>query len=201
MNFISLECSTKNPSVSIFIDDKHLDRHQILNSTSSDLPMCVNKILEKKSILINDIDFISTTIGPGTFTGVRVGLSFSQGLAYSLNVPIVPINVIELLNSQVQTHSQYVVGIYSHKDLIIYKCFSEDHINPIVLDNVNNLNGKNVFGVGLENFEDKFNYTSLRLSSLEVGEYALENYQNLAEFSLSSIKPIYLNEFKRLKNI
>ncbi len=201
MNFISLECSTTKPSASIFIDGKHIDRHQIINSTSSDLPMCVNKILEENAVSINDIDFISTTIGPGTFTGVRVGLSFSQGLAYSLNIPIVPINVIELLNSQVQLDSQYVVGIYSHKDLVIYKSFEKCNDNPIVLDNVNNLNGKDVFGVGLENFQDKFNYSSLKLSSLEVGVYALKNYQDLAKSFLSSIEPIYLNEFKAVKNI
>ena len=121
MNFISLECSTKAPSVSIFLNDKHIYGEQIIESTSSALPLYVDKILKKNSISINDIDYIATTIGPGTFTGIRVGLSFSQGLAYSLKIPIAPINIIEVLNDQVKIDKEYILGIHSHKDFIIYQ--------------------------------------------------------------------------------
>ena len=201
MNFISLECSTKNPSVSIFLNNKHTCIHQIIKSTSSDLPICVDQILKKNSIMINDINYIATTIGPGTFTGCRVGLSFSQGLAYSLDIPIVPINTIDVLNNQISTDIIYAVAMHSHKDFVIYKNINKEDESSIELAQIRKLKNQNVFGIGLENFSADFSYQPLKLTSLEVGEYAIENYERLVESHISTIKPIYLNEYRKIDSV
>ena len=196
MNFISLECSTHSPSVSIFLNNKHIDTYQIKESTSSALPLCIHKILEKNSIHINKMDYIATTIGPGTFTGIRVGLSLSQGLAYSLGIPIVPINVIEVLNYQIKTTKEYIVAIHSYKNFITYQYFNQKNKNNMNFGKVEDIKNKIVFGIGLEKFESELNYNPLELSSFEVGEYAIKRYTELVENNISLIKPIYLNEYK-----
>ena len=201
MNFIALECSTKIPSVSIFLDNQYICTHKIVNSTSSALPMCVDEILKKNSILINNMDYIATTIGPGTFTGCRVGLSFSQGLAYSLDIPIVPINTINVLNDQINSDSIYVVAMYSHKDLAIYKYINKEDEGSIKLGQIKNLENQDVFGVGLKDFSDHFSYYPLKLTSLEVGQYSIKNYEILVESKISAIKPIYLNEYRKIESI
>tara|TARA_B100000959_G_C14713950_1_gene514072 strand:+ start:146 stop:751 length:606 start_codon:yes stop_codon:yes gene_type:complete len=201
LNFISLECSSKLPSVSVFLNDKHICREQIIESTSSALPLYIDEILKKNSISINDMDYIATTIGPGTFTGIRVGLSFSQGLAYSLKIPITPINTIEVLNNQVKIDKEYIVGMHSHKDFIICKYFNKINKNSIKLEKIGNLKNHTIFGVGLDKFKNEFNYHPLELTSLEIGKYSIKKYQQLVENNISSIKPIYLNEYKTIAKI
>ena len=196
MNFISLECSTSSPSVSIFSNNKHIDIYQIEESTSSVLPLCIQKILEKNSILINKVDYIATIIGPGTFTGIRVGLSFSQGLAYSLGIPIVPINAIDVLNDQVKMDGKYTIAMHSHKNFIIYQHFNDKNKNHMKFGKVEDIKDKTIFGIGLEKFQTELDYNPLKLSSFEVGEYAIRKYTELVEKNISLIKPIYLNEYK-----
>ena len=196
MNFISLECSTYSPSVSIFLNNKNVDISKIKESTSSFFPSYIHKILEKNSILINKIDYITTVIGPGTFTGIRVGLSLAQGLAYSLEIPIVPINAMEVLNDQVKMNEKYIVAIYSHKNFITYQYYNEKNKNHMKFGKVEDIKDKIVFGVGLEKFQSEFDYNPLKLRSLEVGEYAIKRYTELVENNISLIKPIYLNEYK-----
>ena len=151
--------------------------------------------------MINDINYIATTIGPGTFTGCRVGLSFSQGLAYSLDIPIVPINTIDVLNNQISTDIIYAVAMHSHKDFVIYKNINKEDESSIELAQIRKLKNQNVFGIGLENFSADFSYQPLKLTSLEVGEYAIENYERLVESHISTIKPIYLNEYRKTDSV
>lgn len=54
-------------------------------------------LLKKASIEAHDIKKIYCVVGPGSFTGLRVGVSFCKTLAYSLNLPLVPINSLDLL--------------------------------------------------------------------------------------------------------
>ena len=49
------------------------------------------KALDNANKTLDDIDAIAISIGPGSFTGLRVGLGFAKGLAYSRSLPIVPV--------------------------------------------------------------------------------------------------------------
>ncbi|MDB9854489.1 tRNA (adenosine(37)-N6)-threonylcarbamoyltransferase complex dimerization subunit type 1 TsaB [Candidatus Marinimicrobia bacterium] len=55
------------------------------------LPGIFKKTLTESNFTLKDIDAIAVNIGPGSFTGLRIGLGFAKGLAYSHNLPIVPV--------------------------------------------------------------------------------------------------------------
>jgi hypothetical protein len=61
--------------------------------SSSILPSITNEILIKNKLRVQELDYIAITIGPGSFTGLRVGLSLAQGLAYSADLSIASINL------------------------------------------------------------------------------------------------------------
>ena len=86
MNFLSIESITRNPSISLFLDNSCIDTRKIQNN-SSQLPEIINKLISDNKIDINILDYIAVTIGPGSYTGIRVALSLSQGIAYSLGIP------------------------------------------------------------------------------------------------------------------
>ncbi len=61
------------------------------------LPQIVKDVCEKSQISPKQIDKIGVTIGPGSFTGVRIGLAFAKGLAIATDALIVGISTLELL--------------------------------------------------------------------------------------------------------
>lgn len=68
----------------------------------------IQEVLEIGNITIKKIDAISVSNGPGSYTGLRVGLSTAKGLCYSLNKPLILLNTLELmtLNCISSTHQQ-----------------------------------------------------------------------------------------------
>lgn len=60
----------------------------------------VQQVLQDARIAVQDLDRIAVTIGPGSFTGVRVGLAFARGLVIGTNVPVVGLTTLEVLAAQ-----------------------------------------------------------------------------------------------------
>ena len=56
-----------------------------------------NDLLKKSDIKVNDIDYIGVSVGPGSYTGVRVGYCFSIGLCQALDKKLIAVNVLECI--------------------------------------------------------------------------------------------------------
>ncbi len=76
----------------------------VKNSHADMLLALVNRLLENAGLELKQVDAIGLVVGPGSFTGIRIGLSMVQGLAYGLNMPVVCINKLELLAQTALTH-------------------------------------------------------------------------------------------------
>ena len=61
------------------------------------LPQLYQELKIKTNFSLSNIDALAVSIGPGSFTGLRIGLSFTKGLAFSKNLPIVPISTMMAL--------------------------------------------------------------------------------------------------------
>ncbi|MFC7292407.1 tRNA (adenosine(37)-N6)-threonylcarbamoyltransferase complex dimerization subunit type 1 TsaB [Hirschia litorea] len=59
------------------------------------LPLCAKQALSQANMAFSDIDRIAVIAGPGSFTGVRVGVAFARGLGVALDVPVVGISSLE----------------------------------------------------------------------------------------------------------
>ena len=83
---LSIETSTNICSVSLFKNQKLLCLKEDLNKQHSALlGLFVDQIFKEVKIDISEIDAIALSIGPGSYTGLRIGLSFAKGMAFSLN--------------------------------------------------------------------------------------------------------------------
>ncbi len=86
---------------------------------SEDLIPILDFILKNARISLEDIDAITICIGPGSFTGLRIGLAFAKGLAYSIKKPLIGIPTLDALANSIQ-----VSGSMLH-----VPCF---HITPMM---------------------------------------------------------------------
>jgi N6-L-threonylcarbamoyladenine synthase len=57
----------------------------------------VDRALDQAGVALSDVDRLAVTIGPGSFTGIRVGVAAARGFALSLNVPAVGITTLEVM--------------------------------------------------------------------------------------------------------
>lgn len=60
------------------------------------LPTSVEKFITDNGVKFSDLTAIGIVVGPGSFTGIRLGIAYAKGLSIGLNTPIVPINAFEI---------------------------------------------------------------------------------------------------------
>lgn len=110
MKILGVECTASPVSVALW-DDGHLVAEYFLNQkithSQTLLPMCEN-ILKMSGVKISDIDYFAVTAGPGSFTGVRIGISAVKGLAQGLDKPCVPVSVLEAMANGMLMSDCYV---------------------------------------------------------------------------------------------
>lgn len=99
MKVLSIDSSSNICGVSILDDENlicNLDEDTGRTHSENLMPM-VDNAFKKSNLSLNDIDLIVCDIGPGSFTGIRIGVATAKGFHDSLNIPLVGINSLEAL--------------------------------------------------------------------------------------------------------
>ena len=76
---------------------KAIKENELLQTHASFLQLAIQALVAETTIPLNSIDAIAVTMGPGSYTGLRVGLSSAKGIAYALNKPIIGLSTLALL--------------------------------------------------------------------------------------------------------
>jgi tRNA threonylcarbamoyladenosine biosynthesis protein TsaB len=118
---LSIETSTKACSAAIHQDGKLLSVSELYNEKSSSgmLTTLIEHVVRTASLSFQDLDAIAVAKGPGSYTGLRIGVSTAKGLCFTLEKPLIAVNTLEamaLLNYELgimnyefnytETHSQ-----------------------------------------------------------------------------------------------
>ncbi len=96
MKILSLECSAKSASCAVSQNNKILCSDFNLSGLTHSqtlLPMVV-EMLSSNNIPFNDIDAFAVSVGPGSFTGIRIGISAVKGMALPKNAPCIPVSTL-----------------------------------------------------------------------------------------------------------
>ena len=194
---VSIDTSGKFCSISISSSDNI--KYSIISkkplSHSIDLGVNLNKILTKYNISIKDLDFIAINIGPGSFTGLRIGVSFAKGLCLSNNIPLIPINSFEIIDSKIKCEKDiFYYGVYSHKNFFYGVQYVENIPSTPRLMNLENRKDGPIYIFGLEE-KAQFGNDIIHIdyNSSDLIDIALEKNQNKSYDDLNSIHPIYID--------
>lgn len=101
MKYLFIDSATATLVVAIIINDKiaYIYNQQTGKDMSSSIMPALAEAFTSARITPKDIDKIFVVNGPGSFTGIRVGLAVAKTMAWSLNIPIVPISSLEVIAS------------------------------------------------------------------------------------------------------
>ena len=96
---LSLETSTNVCSVALHDQGKLIAHqlHEVEKSHSSLLPGIALEICSDAGLSMQDVDAIAVSEGPGSYTGLRIGLSTAKGFAYTLKLPLIGVATMDIL--------------------------------------------------------------------------------------------------------
>uniref|UniRef100_B1XUU8 Peptidase M22 glycoprotease n=1 Tax=Polynucleobacter necessarius subsp. necessarius (strain STIR1) TaxID=452638 RepID=B1XUU8_POLNS len=102
-NILAIDTSSAWCSVALSLDGRAVQfKHEAVTAGASQLLLpWINSLLDSAKISLRDLDAIAVGIGPGAFTGVRLGIAAVQGLAISQNIPVVPVCSLDALAAQI----------------------------------------------------------------------------------------------------
>lgn len=92
---------------------------------SAQLLQMVDRLLRDAALVIDDVDCIAIAQGPGSFTGLRVGISTAQGLGFALAKPLVGVSTLEIVASQNMPFAGTVCPMLDARRSQVYTCLYE----------------------------------------------------------------------------
>ena len=134
-NLLCIETSTKNCSVAISTNSK-LIAFKELNSENfshaENLHVFINDILKEVKIDVQNLSGVVIGKGPGSYTGLRIGTACAKGLCYSLDIPLISINSLEIMAQGITAESnQFLIPMIDARRLEVYTMIL-DHNKNIV---------------------------------------------------------------------
>ena len=212
MKIVAIDTSNKVASVSVF-EGKELLHEEFSDEqkTHSEklLPM-IDKSLKEKNIEIKDIDLFVVSVGPGSFTGIRIGVATVKGMAQALGKRVIPVTSLEGLIEMAKADNTCAMINARHGNVYAQikvdgKLLEPDCRN--IDDVIDELKGYNkrwvVVGDAVSEFRDllisKLSceiFAKTVEASSDIGKVALNRYsldENVAKIP-HEILPIYLRK-------
>ena len=96
---LNLETSTQICSVAIAKDGNCIASEQTneKNSHAANLTILISKVMEKAGTDVNRLDAVAVSKGPGSYTGLRIGVSTAKGMAYASGIPLIAVPTLQAL--------------------------------------------------------------------------------------------------------
>ena len=208
MNLLGIESSSRKLSVGLMKEESFSElRSEKINDTANSLPLLSKKIINKASLSFEDLNAICISSGPGSFTGLRVGMSYAKGIAMALDIPIVPVSTFDSLAFNNSSEELSTI-IYSHGNTFYVCEYSLDvgillkssKPKSILKEDVLELSKNIVFNGPMNIFEDlKAHNLKIEFKELSVNniiKIAYQNFKLLKTKSLDNLVPEYVGNFE-----
>lgn len=88
-------------------------------SHASRTALFIDEILKEQGINANELDAVAISMGPGSYTGLRIGVSLAKGICYATNRPLIAVSSLQSLASQLLTHLNEKQQQVSETDLLV----------------------------------------------------------------------------------
>lgn len=191
-----------------------LDVHEDQSASYShgeNLHVFIEHMLKKNKLTARDICAVAVSAGPGSYTGLRIGISSAKGFCYALDIPLIAIPTLQAVSVLNTTGSEVTIPMLDARRMEVYAAVYNgttllEEVKPVVLDDQSfstyKSNTVTYIGTGTTKFKELVGETStqqfiemqptaLTLCDLAVSKYKISDTVDVAYF-----EPLYLKEFK-----
>ncbi|PWB26530.1 tRNA (adenosine(37)-N6)-threonylcarbamoyltransferase complex dimerization subunit type 1 TsaB [Flavobacterium sp. HTF] len=124
MSFIlNIETATKNCSVAIAKNGETILCKEIAEegySHAEKLHVFIEEAIAEAKISVQDLSAIAVSQGPGSYTGLRIGVSAAKGLCFALNLPLIAIDTLQTLASQAKVSDGKIIPMLDARRMEVY---------------------------------------------------------------------------------
>jgi tRNA threonylcarbamoyladenosine biosynthesis protein TsaB len=203
------------------------DKNRVLTTTTNErqkdhasfLHIAIKKILQDNDIAVNQLKAIGVTGGPGSYTGIRVGLATAKGLCFALKIPMMMFNSLELMafcaiesfrGSDIES---LFCPMIDARRMEVFTAVYDKNLNEVnaptaLVLNENSFDelaqNKNLyyFGSGAEKFKklvetrsEKFNYILSDISSESLANFSWKKFEKNDFENIIKAQALYVKEF------
>ena len=190
---------------------------EVEKSHSKLIIQLIDQSLKDAKIKINEVDAFAVSMGPGSYTGLRIGVSTIKGLCYSLEKPLISINTLEILSKSALNHINnyndfFICPMIDARRMEVFTKMLDNDFNEVEKDKALILDdksfndiggGKSIyfFGDGSNKFQKITNNKNFHFidniisSSKNMGELANIKYENNQFENLTTFEPFYIKDF------
>lgn len=214
---LSLETTTTNCSVALGRDGKLLalkEHNSKKYSHAEKLHLFIKDVLSEANLSLTDLDAIAVSKGPGSYTGLRIGVSAAKGLCFSLGIPLIAVDTLQLLAEKKSAkieNADFIIPLLDARRMEVYTAVF-DHLNEKILPTEAKIlddtayaeflnKGKTVFiGNAVEKLEDIRPHRNAKFidalpSAREMVDLAEIKHKKSDTEDVAYFEPYYLKDF------
>lgn len=211
---LQIETSTISCSVALSVEGKTI--HELIRNEGSfqhaeKLHPLIQELLASQNVTAKDLEAIAISFGPGSYTGLRIGVSTAKGLAYALQIPLITLDTLQILSKSIEVENGLIVPMIDARRMEVYTATfwpNGNRLEPtraLILDEnaFNHINGIiHVVGDAVEKTKTVLRHE--RFVFHENAKYplasnmsvlAFEKYKNKAFADVAYCEPQYVKEF------
>lgn len=211
---LNIETATKNCSVAIAKEGKTIICLEIAEagySHAEKLHVFIEQALKESGISFQDLSAVAVSQGPGSYTGLRIGVSAAKGLCYALDIPLIAVDTLKSLASQADVTNGFIVPMLDARRMEVYSAIFSSDLNSerktqaeIITEDSFSTIQEPIYFVGdcaqkCKAVLNKSNFTFLEdivfPSAKEMSVLSYEQYKNKATVDVAYFEPFYLKDF------
>ncbi|WP_437921998.1 tRNA (adenosine(37)-N6)-threonylcarbamoyltransferase complex dimerization subunit type 1 TsaB [Sphingobacterium sp. LRF_L2] len=214
---LQIETATAVCSVALSKNGEHIASVEAdePNLHASRLTLFIEEVISSANITLSSLAAIAVSMGPGSYTGLRIGVSTAKGLCYGLDIPLLAINTLDAMAVGFTDFSQadILVPMIDARRMEVYTAnynTKGERISDVVaaiidessFDNESLAANYVLFGSGADKFQELFsNHSRVRIapgfsnSASFLGSTAFEKFQRQQFEDLIYFEPFYLKDF------
>jgi len=131
---LNIETATKNCSVSISKDGKLIALKEICEANFSHaekLHQFIKDTLKESNIDFKELSAIAISKGPGSYTGLRIGVSSAKGLCFALDIPLISVLTLESLAHATKVESGYIIPLLDARRQEVFTAVFNSDYTPV----------------------------------------------------------------------
>ena len=212
---LNIETSTTNCSVALSKNGKLVALKEDDNagySHAENLHVFIDQLIKDNNYSLEDLDAVVVSKGPGSYTGLRIGVSTAKGLCYALDIPLIAVNTLNSLALSYKSDKTcFIVPMLDARRMEVYTAtYNENHeeqsaTKALVLEEnsfLENLNAQQTvfIGNGVNKFSEVCKHQNAVFinqtpSAKDVCKHAFDKYNNKDFEDVAYFEPYYLKDF------